>query len=388
MKKKIAAILMAITMSFNLGTVIGYADDGIVVTLNGSPIQFDVQPQLINDRTMVPLRKIFEAMGASVDWNGDTQTVTATKGSDQVIATINNTTIYVNGETRVIDVPPMIVNDRTLVPARFVAESFGATVNWDGATQTVIITTTSDAGVSNDSVTYSHFGINYDIPYSWGEPVINGEFIYYYPTNGMLTLSQLSTPADLDAEGFDLILSGMASSFGNYQLLSTGSVTLSNGAIGYSANFTGNISERNVACKMVSVQVGTSVVSLTYANFDISNTDTRQFDDVVKSITFSEYNNDTPSAVISGVNYYPSYPDVPDFGAFFDIENEGNEPAGACVYDGSNLDAADIYEYLSVMEDAGFTVTVGGTIFTCQKENLYVDIGIMDNTVIVTITRY
>lgn len=140
MKKRIISIIAAIVMSVNMGYIVGYADNDISVILDGTPIEFDVPPQIIGDRTMVPLRKIFEAMGANVEWNNDTQTVTATKNNEQVIATIDSTTVYIGGEPKVLDVPPMIVNDRTLVPVRFVAESFGANVEWDDNEQIVYIT--------------------------------------------------------------------------------------------------------------------------------------------------------------------------------------------------------------------------------------------------------
>ena len=141
MKKKLSIVLLSLAMAFNTCSLVGYADNGISVTLNGEALTFDVQPQLIDNRTMVPLRKIFEAMGAIVDGNNNTQTVTATKGNEKVIATINNKDVYINGETKTLDVPPMVIDDRTLIPVRFVAEAFGANVDWNEATQTVIIRT-------------------------------------------------------------------------------------------------------------------------------------------------------------------------------------------------------------------------------------------------------
>lgn len=148
MKKKILIALMSLGMVFNTCAFTGYADNGITVTLNGDKIEFDVQPQLIDDRTMVPLRKIFEAMGAVVDWNNDTQTVTATKDDKVVTAKINDKNLYINGVAKTLDVPPMIVDGRTLVPARFVAESFGANVDWVDSTQTVVISSKWTEGQS------------------------------------------------------------------------------------------------------------------------------------------------------------------------------------------------------------------------------------------------
>jgi len=113
----------------------------IGVYLDGVPLSTDVPPQLIDGRTLVPLRAIFEALGAEVDWNPATRTVTGTRGDTVVVLTIGSTTPTVNGQVVPIDVPAQIVDDRTLVPVRFVAESFGVEVDWDGNTRTVTITT-------------------------------------------------------------------------------------------------------------------------------------------------------------------------------------------------------------------------------------------------------
>ena len=115
--------------------------DEIKVTVNGEKIIFDVPPQLINNCTMVPLRKIFEAIGADVLWDGATQTVTATKGDQKITATINNTNAYVNGALKTLNVPPVIIEGRTLVPVRFIATALGANVEWNSKTNTVVINT-------------------------------------------------------------------------------------------------------------------------------------------------------------------------------------------------------------------------------------------------------
>jgi len=119
------------------------AVNAVKVKLNGSALAFDVAPQIINDRTMVPMRKIFESMGATVNWDDATRTVTSTKGATTISMTIDNPTMTVNGNAVVLDTAPQIVNDRTLVPVRAIAESFGSTVDWDGNTKTVSITDTT-----------------------------------------------------------------------------------------------------------------------------------------------------------------------------------------------------------------------------------------------------
>jgi len=116
----------------------------IRVTLNGENISFDQPPIMESGRTLVPLRAIFEALGAEVDWNGDTQTVTAVKDGVTVTLRIGSYDLIKSGhaptQTSTLDVPPQLVGGRTMVPARAVAESFGATVDWCGDTRTVIIT--------------------------------------------------------------------------------------------------------------------------------------------------------------------------------------------------------------------------------------------------------
>lgn len=125
-------------MSLLAGDIV-FAKNNITVQLDGKTLSFDVQPQLIGGRTMVPLRMIFESMGATVDWNNDTRTVTAFNEHYYVQATINDSNMKVNGKTKALDVPPLLVGGRTLVPVRFVAEAFGAKVDWDAKTSTVYI---------------------------------------------------------------------------------------------------------------------------------------------------------------------------------------------------------------------------------------------------------
>lgn len=122
-----------------LGAIPVYAQ-GISVYVNGSRLDFDVEPQIISDRTFVPMRKIFEALGATVSWDGATQTVTGRKDGTVVNVSINSNTLFKNGEPKLLDVAPKLINSRTLVPVRAIAESFDCDVDWISATQTVNIT--------------------------------------------------------------------------------------------------------------------------------------------------------------------------------------------------------------------------------------------------------
>ena len=109
-------------------------------------MQFDVPAQIIGDRTMVPMRKIFETFNAQIEWFGETQVIMATRGSVIIVMQIGEPTMNVNdiftGEAKEItlDVPPCIVGDRTLVPVRAISESLGMDVKWDDLTRTVLIT--------------------------------------------------------------------------------------------------------------------------------------------------------------------------------------------------------------------------------------------------------
>ena len=111
----------------------------INIIINGSEIHFDNMPRIVGGRTMVPLRKIFEALGVSVEWNGNTNTITASDGVKNFEMQIENLEYKVNGQVRTLDVPAMLINDSTYVPARVIAEAFDADVSWNQNTRTVSI---------------------------------------------------------------------------------------------------------------------------------------------------------------------------------------------------------------------------------------------------------
>jgi N-acetylmuramoyl-L-alanine amidase len=113
----------------------------IVVYLDGVRLYFDVDPVIEDGRTLVPMRGIFEAIGADLSWDSETQTVVSVMGTTTVILQVGSTTSTVNGEAVTLDVPARIINDRTMAPLRFVGEAFGCVVEWDGATRTINIIT-------------------------------------------------------------------------------------------------------------------------------------------------------------------------------------------------------------------------------------------------------
>lgn len=116
--------------------------DGITVILDGEVVIFDrAQPALINNRTMVPMRKMFEALGAEITWDNATQTAKAVKGNMTVEITIGSNIMYSSGVPVEIDSPALLLRSRTYVPVRFISNALGAKVDWDNAKQIVYLTT-------------------------------------------------------------------------------------------------------------------------------------------------------------------------------------------------------------------------------------------------------
>lgn len=103
----------------------------ISVLVDGLPVAFDVEPVIRNGRTLVPFRVIAEALNVKVSWDGTTQTVKATDGKTSVRLQIGNRTAYRNESPVLLDVPPQILGERTLVPLRFFSEAFNCKVDWD-----------------------------------------------------------------------------------------------------------------------------------------------------------------------------------------------------------------------------------------------------------------
>ena len=107
--------------------------------IDGKETALSVPPQIISGNTMVPLRFIGEAFGCKVDWNGNEKKITITGGSFEMMLWLGKTTAKVNGQDKVMKAPPASINGSTLVPLRFIAEAFGATVNFNSATQEITI---------------------------------------------------------------------------------------------------------------------------------------------------------------------------------------------------------------------------------------------------------
>ena len=107
--------------------------------VNNQVAVLDVPPRIVNGRTMVPLRFITEALGAEVTWNATTNTINVQLDTTQVVLTIGSRTALVNGKPVTLDVAPLVERGRTLVPVRFISETFGCEVVWHGETNRIDI---------------------------------------------------------------------------------------------------------------------------------------------------------------------------------------------------------------------------------------------------------
>ena len=167
MKKVVSIVVimaLALTMCFS---ATAFAGSNITVKLDGKAMSFDVPPQIMNGRTMVPMRAIFENLGASVDWDNATKTVKSQKGSYAISMTIGKAEIVINGMSYGLDAAPCIVNGRTLVPVRAISEAFDMEVGWDNATKTVVINSGGAADLyinatSGEAAWITDFDLDYD----------------------------------------------------------------------------------------------------------------------------------------------------------------------------------------------------------------------------------
>ncbi|PRO67219.1 NlpC/P60 family protein [Alkalicoccus urumqiensis] len=113
------------------------AYEAVDVYINGSDL--DEEAVKTDGRTLVPMRAIFEELGATVQWDNSTKTATGNLDGSEVALSIGEETAYADGSAVTLDQPADIVDGRTMVPLRFVGESLGAVVHWDNSTQTVQI---------------------------------------------------------------------------------------------------------------------------------------------------------------------------------------------------------------------------------------------------------
>ena len=141
MKRLVSVFIVVTTLVSFFCVPEVFAEEGIPVYIDGVGIKSVVPAQIISDRTMVPLRAIFEALGAEVTWDDATRTAVSNRDGMEIRITIGENRLLKNGEEVILDVPAQIVDSRTLVPVRAIAESYDCKVFWDGDKRLVRVLT-------------------------------------------------------------------------------------------------------------------------------------------------------------------------------------------------------------------------------------------------------
>lgn len=214
-------ILMSLFILFSFLNINVYATapdekpESIKVKLNGKILEFDTEPIIENDRTMVPMRTIFEQLGAQVEWYEELKTVTGYRRYKDIADVfiklkIGDNTAYRNGNSFTLDSPPIIRDDRTLVPVRFVADSFGVDVKWDDKNRTVLLSSDDDNVKEPeliDDVSYipKYFdsgvnGVNIMVPEFWDASDDSSKFGYKDEEDNIQMIVDIKEFEDTEAE--------------------------------------------------------------------------------------------------------------------------------------------------------------------------------------------
>lgn len=171
--------------------VVSLQIDNPFMMVNGIETEIDAgrgtSPLVTNGRTLVPIRAIIEAFGGSVGWDEGTKSVLLTMDNDTIKLVINSNVAYLNNRSETLDAAPAVINGRTMLPIRFIAEGFNLGVAWNGETQTVtLIANSFDSDEYNYLMNvvpgYSgspYVEINNDTPFFKQYEIIDSSFEYY-----------------------------------------------------------------------------------------------------------------------------------------------------------------------------------------------------------------
>ena len=230
--KKITAFVLSLFLLMSATLVNAaqiYYDDawhtyeGNIFTLkvDGKTINCEVPPIVFNDYSVVPARDVFEAMGATVEWSAINQKVTVKYDDTKVELYINNKTVKQNGVKKTAPIPPKLINGKTMIPVRFVAEALGFDVNFDSKTDTILIntkkTTTPKPEVSNPaapkptyditltSYSYSKTDDIVSVVFTFTESVKHSSFILKEPARLVVDTENTKFPTTLKSceTGYD-----------------------------------------------------------------------------------------------------------------------------------------------------------------------------------------
>lgn len=154
MIKKLISLVLSTILCLSALTVVSMAEDrdnsimlqidSNIMNVAGEEKTLDASPVIIDGRTLLPVRAVVEEMGGSVSWNSETREATLVNGESTIILTVGSHTALLNGVEATLDTAPVIIDSRTFLPIRFIAEGFGYSVDWDGEAKTIEISQSAD----------------------------------------------------------------------------------------------------------------------------------------------------------------------------------------------------------------------------------------------------
>jgi hypothetical protein len=180
MKKFISAVLSAAMLAAPVVPAMA-EEDTVSVIVNNEKVEFDQPPVIEDGTTLVPIRAVFEKAGADVSWDQDTQTATLVRGNYTVSIKLNDSVLYKNGVQVALAQPAKMINDRVLIPVRAIGEAMDFNIAWDGFHYQVVVSTdgaeyrpysstrTAFRTLSNGAEFYS------DSSFTWKNVDVNGD---------------------------------------------------------------------------------------------------------------------------------------------------------------------------------------------------------------------
>ena len=206
MKTRLLSLIVTIFILLSIPLYANAADISLFV--NGSEVSCDVPPVIRNNRTMVPVRALFDCFGADVSWNERSRQVTVVSGGTNIVFTIDSDIVYVNSVPDRLDSVPIILNNRTLVPVRFISETLKYNVSWDADSHSVYIQSPGNTEVSNTKITsmmYSVSGNTFVIKFNFSAPL--SSYSLYNMDNPARTVLELDGASfHHEADNFFLFL--------------------------------------------------------------------------------------------------------------------------------------------------------------------------------------
>lgn len=398
-KKKIfltVTLNMVITIGIFAGSV--RAEENIAVIINGAPLVSDVAPIVVEGRTLAPLRAISEAMGVSVNWVNESQMVAFSNGTTTYTLQIDNPTVIETTDgrtiTNTIDVPPTIINSRTFVPVRFLAESLNVNISYDGTTNTVYVgeglSITNDSQIINPSEEFVISKLNTisvvtGIQTATEENDPNGKL---HKAGGYNSAVYFSTSYidQNSVRGKDIVDKGTDCG-GQIEVYSTvEDAEKRNTELSiYDGTFLDSGSHKVLGTMVIRISSKSTATEQNYLTELIVDAFTN---DIHTNVNHSASNNITPSInnnTTSSTPFYANHSYVPDFGAIFNVPLRSSNDTDY-VYELSNISPKEMNEYHDVLEENGFVpYGAGGSIAIYKKDNISVTIMFTDTLLFVVV---